>query len=103
MCQMFGFGGQLGGQEGLYELAQHAHIHPASKKILQFVVNSLPHITHCVSSLNNVHDLAAHTYHGGILESIGFEKTGGDVLLGVTLLSKGSISRKKCELLKTLN
>jgi len=44
---------------------------------------------------------ASVTYHGRIFESIGFENTGGDTLFGVALLSKPSISRKKCELLNT--
>lgn len=46
---------------------------------------------------------ASITYHGRIFESIGFENTGGDVLFGVALLSKPSISRKKCELLNTVH
>lgn len=44
---------------------------------------------------------ASVTYHGRILESIGLENTGGEVLFGVALLSNPSISRKKCELLDT--
>lgn len=41
---------------------------------------------------------AASTHHCRILESIGLEKIGGEVLVTVGLGSKPSISRKKCAL-----
>lgn len=46
---------------------------------------------------------ASVTYHGRMFESMGLENTGGEVLLGVALLSKPSISRKKWELLETVH
>lgn len=53
---------------------------------------------HATARPSHVSRPAASTHHCRMLESIGLEKMGGEVLVTVGLGSKPSISRKKCAL-----